>query len=241
MTTLSTGSVTQYAVLDALLAGAYGTGIPAPEVRGLGDFGIGCCEGLGGEVILVDGHLVECTVDGPPRTMTESETLPFFEVCTFPAVAPSTVREAGHEELLSRIEEHVLSRNLFHAVRLDGLFRSVTVRVPPRASGFPVPLAEIAQRQIETRVSDARGTLVGFWVPEIYQGIAVAGAHLHFLSDDHQLGGHVLDVGVEDAELRIAAFARFDLRLPTDEVFLSTPLTHDDDHRIIAVESASPR
>jgi acetolactate decarboxylase len=34
----------------------------------------------------------------------------------------------------------------------------------------------------------------------------------------------------------VAAFARFDLHLPTDDLFLRTELTHAEDHRIVAVE-----
>jgi acetolactate decarboxylase len=34
----------------------------------------------------------------------------------------------------------------------------------------------------------------------------------------------------------VAAFARFTLQLPQDAQFLGTELTHDDDHRIVAVE-----
>ncbi len=48
--------VTQFAVLDALLVGAYESGIGVGEVRALGDFGIGCVDHLGGEVIVLDGE-----------------------------------------------------------------------------------------------------------------------------------------------------------------------------------------
>jgi hypothetical protein len=34
----------------------------------------------------------------------------------------------------------------------------------------------------------------------------------------------------------VAAYARFDLHLPTDDLFLRTELTHAEDHRIVAVE-----
>jgi acetolactate decarboxylase len=84
-----------------------------------------------------------------------------------------------------------------------------------------------------------RGSLVGFWAPAIYQGITVAGLHLHFLAEDRSVGGHVLDVTVERAGIRIAAYSRFDLRLPTDDHFLGTELTHGDDHRIVAVEGGA--
>ena len=36
----------------------------------------------------------------------------------------------------------------------------------------------------------------------------------------------------------VAAFARFDLHLPTDDLFLRTELTHAEDHRIVAVEGS---
>ena len=58
--------MTQFAVLDALLVGAYESGISVADARGLGDFGIGCCDHLGGEVIFLDGEVFECTVGEPP-------------------------------------------------------------------------------------------------------------------------------------------------------------------------------
>jgi alpha-acetolactate decarboxylase len=60
--------------------------------------------------------------------------------------------------------------------------------------------------------------------------------HLHFLGEDRSIGGHVLDLAAHSGDLRVAAFARFDLHLPTDDLFLRTELTHAEDHRIVAVE-----
>src|SRR6185312_1931539 len=112
----------------------------------------------------------------------------------------------------------------------------VRIRVTPRQQHPFRPLAEVTAGQIETTLTDVRGTLVGFWAPAIYQGITVAGLHIHFLADDRSVGGHVLDVEVGEAALQLSAYARFDLRLPTDPHFLFTELTHNEDHRIVAVE-----
>jgi len=46
----------------------------------------------------------------------------------------------------------------------------------------------------------------------------------------------VLDLAAHTGGLQVAAFARFDLHLPTDDLFLRTELTHAEDHRIVAVE-----
>ena len=47
------------------------------------------------------------------------------------------------------------------------------------------------------------------------------------------------DLAVEAGDLRVAAYARLDLRLPTDDLFLRTELTHAEDHRIVAVEGGA--
>lgn len=238
---LSVNAVTQFAVLDALLAGAYASGIAASDVRGTGDFGIGCLDHLGGEVVILDGELFECTTDGPPARMADDETLPFVDVCPFPAMDPTVVSDVDLARFTGIVEQRLVSRNLFHAVRWDGVVEHVRTRVTPRQRHPFRPLADVARDQVETITTNRAGTLVGFWAPAIYQGIAVAGLHLHFLSTDRQVGGHVLDLAVGAGELRVAAFARLDLHLPTDPVFLSTELTHDDDHRIVAVEGGVPR
>lgn len=238
-TEVSSGAVTQFAVLDALLAGVYESGLPVGTALGHGDFGIGCCDRLGGEVVILDGVAYACTVDAPPHVMADTDILPFADVCVEPSAAPTPTGPADLTGLTSLVEAAVVSRNLFHSVRVDGLFRSVRVRAT-RREHFPLrPLADVAGEQVETVLTDVAGTLVGFWAPSIYQGIAVAGLHVHFLSADRRAGGHVLDLAVQDAALRVGAFARFTLLLPTDPAFLATELTHDDDHRIVAVEGGA--
>jgi hypothetical protein len=41
---------------------------------------------LGGEVVIVDGEAIECTLDGPPVAMADDDILPFTIVCRFPDV-----------------------------------------------------------------------------------------------------------------------------------------------------------
>lgn len=231
--------MTQFAVLDALLAGMYESGITVAEVRGLGDFGIGCCEELGGEVIVLDGEVFECTVGEQPDRMRDDQILPFVDVCRFPASFADPIADCDLPAFTAHVEQSLVSRNLFHAVRVDGVFTAVRVRVTPRQEHPYRPLAEVTSGQIETVLADARGTLVGFWAPAIYQGITVAGLHVHFIAEDRSIGGHVLDVIVGAAELRLAAYSRFNLQLPTDDLFLRTELTHSEDHRIVAVEGGA--
>jgi acetolactate decarboxylase len=239
VTLLSNDAVTQFAVLDALLAGAYETGMPVADALRAGDFGIGCCDRLGGEVVIVDGRAYECTVDGPPTQMAGTDILPFVDVAPFPDVTSTRVEALDLAGLTAHVEELLVSRNLFHTVRIDGVMTAVRVRVTPRQHHPLPPLTEVTREQVETVLTERAGTLVGFWAPTIYQGIAVAGLHLHFLAEDRIDGGHVLDVTIGAGELRIAAFARLDLHLPVDDLFLRTELTHDADHHIVAIEGGA--
>jgi acetolactate decarboxylase len=187
-------AVTQFATIDALLAGAYESGLRVAEARSIGDFGLGCVDHLGGEVVIVDGEAIECTLDGPPLAMDDDDILPFAIVCRFPEVPRVGLGEQDFAGFAASVEGALTSRNLFHAVRFDGVLSEVCVRVTP-CQHHPFPrLAEVTSHQVETVARDIRGTVVGFWTPAIYQGIAVADLHLHFLSEDRSIGGHVLDL-----------------------------------------------
>ncbi len=237
---LIAGAVTQFAVLDALLAGVYSQGASVREVRAAGDTGIGCCEGLGGEVVILDGILWECTADAPPRPLSDEESLPFVDVCRVGDADEAPVADLDMNGVERVVRGGLRSPNLFHVVRIDGILAHVRTRVTRRQHPPFRPLAEVAAEQLETETHECAGTLVGFWMPRIYQGITVAGLHLHFLSDDRSVGGHVLDLRLRRGRLRMGAFADLHLRLPLDERFLETELTHDDDHRIVAVENGVP-
>ena len=190
-------AVTQFAVIDALLAGAYESGLRVAEARSFGDFGLGCVDHLGGEVVIVDGEAIECTLDGPPVAMDDDDILPYAIVCRFPHVPRVGLGEQDFEGFTASVEGALTSRNLFHAVRFNGVLSEARVRVTPRQH-HPFPrLADVTSHQVETVARHIRGTVVGFWTPAIYQGIAVAGLHLHFLSEDRSIGGHVLDLAVE--------------------------------------------
>ena len=238
-TRIHRGAVTQFAVLDALLGGMYSAGIPVADARSLGDTGIGCCEGLGGEVVVLDGEFFECTADGPPRRMRDVEKLPFVDLCSLGTPSSRAVGEMDGEGLSRAVDDLLVSRNLFHAVRMDGVLARVRTRVTRRQEPPFRPLAEVAAEQIETVSVDVRGSVVGFWMPQIYQGITVAGLHLHFLSEDRRRGGHVLEIDVREAVLHVSAYARFELQLPQDEYFLARELTHDEDRRIVAIEGGA--
>ena len=110
--------------------------------------------------------------------------------------------ELTDEALKKRIEASYVGENLFRSIKIHGEFSSMHVRIAPKSSPGK-RFAEIAAHQPEYHAEHISGTIVGFWTPELFHGVSVAGYHLHFLSDDHQFGGHVMDFVMKNGEVEI--------------------------------------
>ena len=77
--------------------------------------------------------------------------------------------------------------------------------------------AEVATHQPEYTRENVTGTIVGFWTPEIFHGVSVAGYHLHFISDDHTFGGHVMDFVISEGIVEVGAIDQLDQRFPVQD------------------------
>jgi acetolactate decarboxylase len=95
----------QAGTLDALMAGCYDGDATIGDLLDHGDLGIGTTQGLGGELVVVDGEAFVVDGDGvvlpvPPGTRT-----PFAVVCRFAPAAPVRATDLDQEELRARIQE----------------------------------------------------------------------------------------------------------------------------------------
>lgn len=178
--------------LAALMSGLYEGSITISELLEHGDFGIGTLAGITGEVIILDGEAYQARADNTVSKLTGSETAPYGAVTPFTKVLSFEVENAINSELLTAIETQFSSKNLFHAIKLEGSFDSMHVRMSPGGKEGE-PFVEIAARQPEYTEKKITGTIVGFWTPELFHGVSAAGYHLHFLSQDKQFGGHIID------------------------------------------------
>jgi acetolactate decarboxylase len=69
--------------------------------------------------------------------------------------------------------------------------------------------------------------MVGFWSPEYAKSLNVPGYHLHFLSVEHQKGGHVLACSGKNLSLELQREISFSVVLPENEEFLQADLRRD--------------
>ena len=81
--------------------------------------------------------------------------------------------------------------------------------------------------QPEFEFRQISGTLVGFWTPEYARTLSIPGYHLHFLSDDHLRGGHLLDCAGAKLSLQIQQEGSYHVAIPETEDFLKADLRRD--------------
>ena len=82
------------------------------------------------------------------------------------------------------------------------------------------------------------GTLVGLWSPGFSSAFSVPGYHFHFLSEDRQHGGHLLDCTAGPLRLRMEALTDFHLALPEIESFLKADLSRNAANELAYAEQA---
>ncbi len=215
--TMAPDTITQLSTIDAVLAGHYDGEMTCGELLKHGDFGIGTFHALDGEMAFLDGTIYQVKADGKVYLPPRSATIPFATAVKFRKDASFAV--AGPTEfagLVEAVNRAAPNMNTFLAVKARGHFSRMKTRsVPAQSKPYP-PLVEVTRNQPEFDLADVTGTIVGFRMPDFTKGIAVSGYHLHFISDDHAAGGHILDFTMERGTVELDVCHRLLLILPSD-------------------------
>lgn len=205
----------QTSSIDALLDGAYEGDLTLAELTDHGDLGIGTVQHLDGELVVIDGRCFRVASDGsvhepPPTTRT-----PFAVVCQFAPGAPIDLTgPMDLADLTAAADTAAPAHEPVVALRIDGSFGPLHLRSVPRQHPPYPSLSEVVSHQTEWKVDDAQGSIVGFRFPDYAQGIDVAGYHLHFISDDRTVGGHVIDATLHTGSLRVDGAHELHLEVP---------------------------
>lgn len=205
----------QVSTINALLEGIYDGEFSFGELKEHGDLGLGTFNSLDGEMTMIDGEVYQVRSDGKVYVMPDSAKTP-FSVVTFFREDTSILLDSllDYNSLEVFLDNKLPTENLIYAIKIEGLFRYVRTRsVPAQEKPYP-PLAEVVKTQKEFEFHNEKGTLVGFRLPGYMNGINVPKYHLHFMTEDREGGGHLLDC--ETAEVKIG----IDF---TEELFLSLP------------------
>jgi len=220
--------VFQASTVSALLEGVLDGPTTFAELARHGDFGLGTVNALDGEMTALDGEFFQATSDGrvnivPPDMQTPFAVMIFFE----PTVVVDIDTPMDFPGLTNAVDSAIPGGNIFYAIKAAGRFEQISVRsVPRQTKPYPSLLKAVDEQPVFDH-QEIDGTLVGFRFPDYTQGLNVPGYHLHFLSDDRTVGGHVMRFSTRNARVEIDVTSRFQMSLPHDMDFLAADLAKD--------------
>lgn len=180
-----------------------------------GNFGLGTLEGSNGEVIFLDGIIYHADETGKINQLSGEELTPYAAVTNFESDGSYSLSNVTDGTIKNWILDQI-SHNLFAAVKIEGLFKHMHVRIAPKQEKPYPRFVDIARNQPEFEAEDITGTIVGFFTPGLFHGAAAAGFHLHFISDDRKFGGHVLDFQLSEGSVNLMELAEFRQHFPTE-------------------------
>jgi acetolactate decarboxylase len=223
----------QASTIGALLDGAFEGDVTFAELAEHGDLGLGTLNHLDGEMIALDGHFYRADVEGTITEVPLDERTPFAVVVPFhPTIRFDLEGSLDHDRLLAEIDRRIPAETASCAVRVDGRFELVRARSVPRQEPPYRPLTEVVGEQQVFELTDVDGTMLGFRFPEYAEGIEVAGWHLHFIREDRERGGHVLDCRTETAHIQLDPSGQLHVELPPG-IDLSDPDAAKSTHAAI--------
>ncbi|MCD2256949.1 acetolactate decarboxylase [Agrilactobacillus fermenti] len=216
----------QHGTLALLVPGLFSGTLPVGELLKHGDYGIGSVEALDGELIVVDGKPYLAKSTGDVLEVSDDELVPFANVHYDRPTDKYDRENISQSDLEKEILANHDYHNLFFAVKITGTFKKMQTRAFIGQRPYPT-LAQLADNQRTFEADNIDGTVVGYFTPELYQGIGSAGFHVHFLSDNHKFGGHILGFELAKGTVTLQTFTDLDLHLPTHD---STFRRHEFDY-----------
>ncbi len=228
----------QFSTIEALMEGLYDSDMTLRIVENHGDMGIGTFNGLNGEMIMIDGKCYRADATGKVHEMAAGARMPWCLVTKYDAnLEKGTGEIVDFKGLQDYIDGLLPTTNYMLAIQATGLFDYVKVRSVPLQRPPYKRLSEVIEKdqQIFERYQ-IRGTIVGYRIPEYLGGVTVPGYHLHFISEDRQFGGHLLDVRGHDLFVGIDYSNQFHLVLPGSKSFQELKLDGDTSDELDTVE-----
>jgi acetolactate decarboxylase len=231
-------SLTQVSLINALMVGRYDGVITLGELLQHGNLGLGTCDHLDGELVILDNEAFKIQSTGEVQKLPPTETTPWAMITPFEGQARQELGEIQSlEELDARLDALLADPDIFFAIRLEAEFEALTVRSVARQTPPYRPLDEVAKAQKVWNYQRVRGTLVGIRSPKWTTGLAVPGYHWHFISDDRQRGGHVLDCQFARGQLSYDRCETWTIRLDPKRALDGEDLSQDRSKALHEIES----
>ena len=233
-------SMYQVSLMQAFMHGEYNGVVTVGDLKSHGDIGLGTFEGVNGEMIILDGVIYQAAADGSINVMSDNEKIPFATITKFDEDTKiDDLTAKDFNDLTSQLDKEIekYGTNNMYVIKIKGDFKNITVRSVEKQEEPYKEFTEVAA--VDQKVfnhTDQTGTVVAVYFPEYMNELNMHGWHLHFLSDDKTVGGHVLGLNDFKGSGQIDEIHKFNMILPTDDSFKNMNFTEDMSNKISSVE-----
>ena len=228
----------QTSTINALLKGVYDGDITFQELKQHGDFGLGTINALDGEMIGLEGKFYQIRTDGISYPINDSMKTPFAVVTFFEPDKSVWLDEAAnsYEQLRGHLDNLLPTKNIFYAIKIEGVFEYIKTRSVPKQNKPYPPLVEVVKNQSTFEFHNTEGAIVGFWCPAYVEGVNVIGYHFHFITEDRKAGGHLLECRMQNVIIEIDYTSDFYMVLSQSGGFYEVDLTKGKQKELEKVE-----
>ncbi len=219
----------QVATIGSLAQGVYDGDYRYGEVMKHGNFGVGTFKDLNGEMVAIDGNFYQIEADGKLKKVSPQQIAPFAVVVHFQSSREQNLTHLNnYKKLANAIIQLIPNKNIPYAIHIKGEFNSLKLR-SLRKQHKPYPnLVTASKQQAIFNLHNVRGDIVGFWFPKYWAGIAVPGFHLHFVTKNRKIGGHVLGINLGRAKIALQPIHQVEIYLPNTKTFAKANLSAED-------------
>lgn len=232
-------TIFQLGILQALAQGYFDGEVSVSELKDVGDIGIGTFDAIDGELIVLDGDFYKAVSDTSIIKCSQDTLISFATVSRFyPDISIEFVK--GNYSYLKKQLENLSTtygRNQFYIGKMDCVCNYVTVRSELKQTKPYGPLNEVmktAQRSF-THYNNM-GTIIAVYYPDYMDGINTPGWHLHYISKDKKVGGHVLDIEIISCKGEFEKSSEFKMYIPDNKEYNSMNLKRNLQKEIKEIE-----
>lgn len=227
----------QASTVNALLEGVYDGEMTYEQLKRYGDFGLGTFNSLDGEMIGLEGKFYQIKADGIAYLVDGSMRTPFAVVTYFePDKTVLLDKSVDYKELQQYLDNLLPTKNIFYALRMEGIFKYIKTRSIPKQNKPYPPLVEVVKNQPIFEFHNVKGAIAGFRCPIYIKGINVPGYHLHFITEDRKAGGHLLECQLQNVRIEIDYTSEFYMVLPEGAEFYKADLEKEKHQELEKVE-----
>lgn len=203
---------TQVSTSQILCSGLLETNFTVKDLKNYGDFGFGATAGMQENIMILDGEIISPT----DKAIEHHVAICFLSY--FISHSELTLEHSmGINELRNEIQSFLISENIVNLVKINGHFDFIqTSSFPKFKKPYPIITEEIVNNSTNKIFYDTSGTLLAFWLPDYCKCInaGAGGLHIHYISDDRNICGHVLDCNITSGKVQLSSKHTISLKLP---------------------------